>query len=322
MTNAYTLRRLEQRTSANADQAEFSALSKSSATIEIGIFDDKIAGALDDFEDESQESQDRERWHQDDLKVDSAAGKVLEEIARRKEILGSDYPFEVKTSELIYKPKKTLYYEFCLSICLARSLTAGEYVNLPRRFERSSALLAEIFMGTNSQSLHTGAPRDESVGKGFKEAMRHLHDKSGEWFWGPEVDLPSQPTNEKDEGLDFVVWKTPPDKRIGRLFLIGQCACGDDWSDKFLDLDLRKIRKWFHPIAYVDPMRAFATPHVLSEGHFANAHREAGLTFDRLRLVSIAEQNSGDVRVSSWKAQFEQVIALIKKQQVEQLEGA
>lgn len=309
MTKPYASRRLDQRTIEDADQAEFAAFVRQSAVIDTGIYDDRIAGALDDFEPE--DSTVHLDWQRQDLQYDTAVGRIHEELSRRSQMMGASYPFDIEDNKLIHSASASGFYEFCLATCCANTITAGDFVGLPRAFERATALLLKSYLGEHATWLHTGSPRDRDVGTTFRDAMMRLNALSGEWIWGPEPDLPDDPSTTGDEGMDFVVWIPSPDKRAGQLFILGQCACGDDWEGKFNDLSLDKLRKWFRPGWYVTPARAFATPHHLSDGHLLNAQREAGLVLDRARLTLIAEHLAGDESLRVWRPRFSELAALV-----------
>lgn len=122
---------------------------------------------------------------------------------------------------------------------------------------------------------------------------------------------PDGPTTG-DEGADFFVWKLAPDgRRVGQLFLIGQCACGDDWRNKWSDLNLARLTKWARSQMLLDPVRAFATPFIISEGYLREATRQAGLVFDRLRLVSVAARQPVHLTESPWVHQMQAGIDLV-----------
>jgi hypothetical protein len=311
-SDLYRQRRFQQRSGDDADQAEFAAIIRTSAVVDAAIYDDRIAGALDDFEPQGIEAD--ADWHQQDLRIDLAVGRVQEEIERRVSILGDAYPFELRGNEIRYRPSFTGVYEFCLATSCAPNITAGAFVKLPRVFERVTTLIVQRYLGDHTESLHTGWPRDRRVGTTFRAVMNKLNEMSGEWVWSTHPDLPDEPPNNKDEGLDFVVWKKSLDKRVGQLFIVGQCACGDDWEQKLNDLNLARLGKWFHPLAYVLPVRAFATPHFLSDGNLINAQREAGIVYDRPRLVLMAE-NCLKPKADDWvKPELEKLASLVLKQ--------
>jgi hypothetical protein len=156
-------------------------------------------------------------------------------------------------------------------------------------------------------------PRDAEVGTTFRKAMETLNSRSKEWIWTPYSDLPGNPSTTGDEGVDFVVWKETLDQRNGRLFVIGQCACGDDWADKFNDVSLPRLRKWFHPLSFAEPVRALASPRHIATDWLNEALGSAGLVFDRARLVMIGDSAGVGAHLLASKAKFAELTNLVLK---------
>lgn len=289
-TDSYGQRHYVQRAATDADQAEFDALKNGSTSVDAGTYDDRVAGTFVDRD----VSDDVERWHRDDLQNDTATGRVQEEIERRANLLGPAYPFTVEDGKLTYAESTSGVYEFFLCICNTQ-FTKGDYVWLPRVFERIAARLVAAYFGSHAQSIHTGWPRDEAIGRSFSKAMATVSQRTGEWTWGPDEGLPDV-HHCGDEGCDFVVWLGAVDARqIGQLFILGQCACGNDWQTKFGDLHVPRLKKWFNPLSVVDPVRSFATPHQVTDTLLREASRQSGLFFDRARLTEIASRAPQDV---------------------------
>ena len=305
-TDPYCLRHHAQRSAFDADQAEFSAIKNGSSVVDEGIYDDRIASAMDDFDPEG--VQVNSPWHEEDLRQDEAVGRIQEEVLRRTDTLGETYPFVHENGTLIHRQSDDLVYEFLLAICNANTITAGKSVELPRFFERLSAKLVAAYFGPETESIHTGWPRDPEIGLTFRDAMRTVAERTGEWVWGPVADLPSEPV-PGDSGCDFVVWPPAADgRKIGQLFVLGQCACGKDWESKWNDMNLPKLRKWFSEPYLFDPVRSFATPHYVTDALLKEASREAGLVFDRARLVRISSRASSELIDQDMR---EKMIALI-----------
>lgn len=307
--DVYSIRHEEQRAGNDADQVEARALLTGAAVIDVGIFDQRLAEALEPEEFEpglagmADEEPGFERWHEQDLGVEGSVSAISDEIIRRAGVLEAAYPFELTRNTLRYVGKGTGIYEYCLGICLAPNVTTGEYVRLPRSFERIVAILLKLYLGANAESLHTGAPRDPEVGKNWRAAMATLEAQSGEWHWSPEEGFPEEPTVGGDAGMDFVVWKGAPDARPGHLYIVGQCACGGDWASKLDELNLEVLGSWFRPISKLAPVRAFATPFMLSEGNFLVAHKRAGWVLDRGRIVGMATAAAGHPELTQWEAE-------------------
>lgn len=309
MSDAYTSRRRDQRRIKDADQTELEAILHGTALVDQGVYDDRVADALDDFEPDAAGG--GSDWQRQDLKIDSAVGQVHEEVERRVGLLREAYPFTLQGGLLTYCRSRSGFYEFCLAISLADQITSGKHVDLPRTFERLSAILVRRFLGESALSLHLGTPRDPGTGSRFGEAMRKAHNETKEWIWGPNPELPLDPSDSGDHGVDFVAWLSPPDGRVGSLFVLGQCACGDDWTGKFGDVDLARFGKWFNPLSYVTPVRAFATPHHVSEGWLHEALQQAGLVFDRARFAILAEQACEHAEYRSWAGRVAELTRLV-----------
>lgn len=308
--SAFDLRHQAQRSSNDADQAEFSALKNGSSVVDFGVYDERVAGALDDFE--PRDPSIKQIWHAEDLKYDAAVGGAHEEIERRITILGESYPFEFADGTLRHRDSDFLLYDFFLSICNAGNISSGKFVELPRLFERITARIAASFFGVHTKHIHTGYPRENEVGKSFKNAMEYVADETGEWTWGPDDGLPEEPSIGGDGGCDFVAWVAPPDNRkIGQIFLLGQCACGNNWAEKLDDLNLKKLQKWFNPLSVVEPIRTFVTPFHITDATLIEVSREAGYVFDRARLVTTATRGVGKTIEAEFGDDIRSLIELV-----------
>ena len=248
-----------------------------------------------------------------------AVSDIANEIQRRQSLLGEAYPFTLDGNSIVYRQSFTLAYEFCLAVSQAPDgLSKRPYNRLPIAFERLARDAAVLFLGCGAKSYRTGWPSDkwEDRPTRFKDVIQVLHDRTGEWYWNPG---PGRPGNlrAKDEGLDFVAWKLMPDGRPGNLFLLGQCACGNDWASKFGDIDssLHRLEDWIRPISAARPLRVFAVPHhIANQTEFYDANRRAGLTFDRARIALIAEKDGNREYVKDWmKDPYGELIRLVIK---------
>lgn len=286
----YASRRSDQRVSVNADQAEVEAIRHGSSITDQGLYDDIVAGALDDYKHGSDEAVGLD-WHDQDIALDDAVGGVQGVLLYRANVLGDAYPFEIDRNKITYRPRKTYVYEFCLAASVATDLRPNPFAKIPRLFERISAQVVERYLGETSKSAHVGEPRDPPVG--FKTAMAGIAAQTLEWVWQPDQGMPDEGPPSGDHGLDFVVWKEFADQRAGWLFILGQCACGNDWEGKLPELDVGKLRRWFGPMTLVEPVRSFTSPRAFSDGLLREAC-QGGLAFDRIRLAAIANAFSDD----------------------------
>ena len=303
LSQTWESRRQDERTANNADQAEFAAVQRGSCNLEAGTFDERVAGVLDDYEVEDpliQSPRGQWNWARDDMALDNAASDIGVEVRRRQQVLGALYPFGTKGNRLVYKPSWTLVYEFCLAVSQAPSLSEGPLARLPVAFERLARDVLVIFLGPGAQGIRTGWPADEHEPRPprFKEVISGLNKMTGEWIWSPDLGMPDDPDHKivKDEGLDVVVWKEVHDDRPGRVFLLGQCACGNDYATKFDDIDegLKRLSKWIRPLSCVTPVRVFTTPrHIPNDLDFADVNKRAGFALDRTRITLLAESEAG-----------------------------
>lgn len=272
------------------------------ATLDSGTLDDRIAEALDDFE--TTDPIGTEEWSNTDLRIENAVGELGLELERRKRILGKAYPFELTKGQLVYSGSKSLAYELCLAISQSPGLSGGEFKKLPVAFERLMLDLVLRFLGEGSVGRRTGWPPEGDRPARFKSLVAELHNETNEWRWSPDHGFPDDPSSQqiKDAGLDFVAWKQVQDSRVGRLFVVGQCACGNDFETKLQDIDkgLVKLGQWIKPVCFATPVRAFCTPrHIPNDIYFASINQEAGLTFDRTRITLLAEASAEEVRAAA-----------------------
>lgn len=310
MANRYRNRQNEMRVSMNADQSEFEAILRGSTVFEAGIYDDRVSGAIDDID--VAEPEFAPDWQRRDLRIETVSGEILNELLERQALMGANYPFVVDQAKgsLEYNPSGSGFYEYCLAISCSLDLTTGAYTELPRSFERLTAVLVREYLGADADYLHVGAPRDATIGTTLEHSATALHNKTQEWFWNPRPEFVPGTGGSGDEGMDFVAWKNTPDGRTGKLFVIGQCACGNDWADKFEDLQLSRLRNWMRTPS-VEPVRAFAIPHFLSETNLINATSRAGLVFDRARLTALAAQSIHDPTYLAFRPTIDRVKELV-----------
>jgi hypothetical protein len=282
----------------NADQAEASAVRLQSAPVDVGLNDEHIIGAMDDYEAPGLPSIDR--WASEDTTLESGVSDIGGEIQRRIELLADRYPFKIEGNSLIYTgPSRTRMYEFCLAVSLQKNLSSAPFNRLPAAFEEVAECCMRRFLGSGAGGLRTGYSSSDRTHRKLKEWVDELAVQTGEWQWQPAEHLPLDPPlkNLKDGGVDFVTWKRVFDRRRGMLMFVGQCACGDGWEDKFheIDADFVNITQWVRYPSLVKMTRVFATPHHISNPHtFENATRKAGLILDRVRLVLLAEEHFQD----------------------------
>ena len=291
MTEMYERRHQLQRLTNDADQTELDALRAGQAILEQGLYDEAIADAMDDFRPD--ETNGAPEWVLYDQQQDDAVGGLIEVIEQRETLLDTRYPFRRLANSLKYTPSETRVYEFCL---LASATAERDNPELARTFERLATLLCQRYLGPEARAEHTGWPRDGRTR--FRQGVRPIYEHTGEWYWHPRHGLPNDPLprDVKDEGLDFAAWIQNIDNRPGHLFLLGQCACGDNWPNKLRDLSVEQLQRWFDPLCYVPATRVFCTPFHLTDQHLIDASEKAGIVFDRIRLTLLAETAPAEIK--------------------------
>ena len=300
-------RKSDQRTAKNADQTEFLAVKVGSCALDEGLRDDRTADAMDDFG--SLDATTNAPWAVDDSKIEDAVGSVAGEIDRRAELMRECYPFVKDGNTLRYRQSQTLAYELCLAISNAPTVVKAPYNGLPPAFERLCRDVVRCFFGGDFSGMRTGWPIDGEIERTakFKSIVDKMHSATKEWVWHPAPGMPEDPSHQdvKDLGIDFAVWKSFPDGRKGVVFLLGQCACGDDWTEKFDDLNIGQIEHdWFRFFSVAAPLRMFCVPHHIPNGtHFEQVNRKAGLTLDRARIAIVAEHEANREHIKSGSLQ-------------------
>ncbi|HLL90841.1 MAG TPA: hypothetical protein VK324_16185 [Tepidisphaeraceae bacterium] len=246
----------------------------------------------------------------------------MDELKRRAALPGGSYPFQLVSNSLEYAPSKTLAYEFCLAVSRAATLTEGEHVRLPRNFERLSAIVARLYLGSGAEAVRIGWPSDNEDPaphpKTFIDRIALLRARStpgsGEWELEPEEGFESSADNAKDHGMDFVAWKSFPDQRIGRLTIIGQCACGkNDQGDdrKAQELNFDSVKLLLRRLTWPNPIRAFASPfHVPEPERFKALHALPNLVFDRARIAAVCEGEPNDSVLAEMRPRLAELISL------------
>jgi hypothetical protein len=299
--------------STNADEAELNAIKRGITPIDIGVVDDIIAD-----EHHSDLPEHGYTWKDEESALDMITGPVIQEIDRRIKLGGSSYPFIREGNALKYIRSKTLAYEFCLITTIQKNISSAPFNQLPILFELLVTEVAKCYLGGTAEGIRTGAPSHDPVErpKNFKKLFEKVNELTlGEFQWLPTVHLEDDesPSAPKDEGLDFIAWKPFGDFRNGQLFILGQCACGDDWETKFSDLQAEKLERWINPVTYAKFLRAFSVPHHIP-GHaiFNDVCRRAGITFDRLRISKISEENY-DHFESKFGSKMQDAIGLVVK---------
>jgi hypothetical protein len=296
----------------DADQLELSAIKDGTAPFERALWDEKVTDTLED--EQPPVGDELEGFAIREYQLDSGVTEVVNELKRRRDLLGKAYPFKIEKGFLRYTGSKTLVYEFCLAITQAPELSTKPYCDLPRAFERLTGHIVAAWLGPTASYYRAGWPPDGDRPSTFRRTIECLHDATNEWWWQARDERYADPKTVKDGGVDVVVWKHPPDGRVGGVFLLGQCGCGNGWDGKLKDLDPELIKKkYVRDISIAGEVRFLATPfHIAHPQAWDDASMAAGLIFDRVRLVAIAESRGNARRIARLaRKPYESLIKLV-----------
>ena len=102
--------------------------------------------------------------------------------------------------------------------------------------------------------------------------------------------------NRKDGKLDVVAWKPFSDKMKGKLVVFGQCKTGTRYRESLTNLRPDSFcEKWFESQPVLNPVRLFFVSESLSRGDWVGKGIDAGLIFDRCRIVDFCGRMDGRV---------------------------
>ena len=169
---------------------------------------------------------------------------VQNEIARRAQVMGTDYPFRIddKGRALHFVTPVSQagsVYLFCLFLSHAfdraivpKKLAPKVTNNTRDLFQACSTIAAGGFVEGPSKSF--GFPRPD--GSTFLTALHRIYKLFGD---GKPVTEPRPAAAKriKDNGIDIIAWKRSPDGLPCTVYLIGQVASGNDWKDKSVKAD-------------------------------------------------------------------------------------
>ncbi|MFN0172857.1 MAG: hypothetical protein ACKV22_41280 [Bryobacteraceae bacterium] len=276
-----------------ADWLEWSALSETASFVSWTSYQGNLTKAGSDDALETAEDQD-----ENDL-LEDLINEVDRELNSRRKACGGNsgfYPYEMTHEGIAYSGNdKDLTYRFLLLLSLFGK-DAGPRGSHPEKlFEELCSLALHEYMGGITTGLERtvfGFPR-RLLPKHFPKALDELCQRMGEGAGSfgrePEVD-------QKDAKLDLVVWRAFPDGRRGKLIGFGQCATGDDWTEKAFELQPQRwCRLWMKDSVGIDPFASLFIPHRPGEDRWLIAANYAGVLFDRCRIAWLVPAPQGDL---------------------------
>jgi hypothetical protein len=214
--------------------------------------------------------------------------QILQQFWHRSNAVGARYP--VERAGLGFRSRGAwedyLCYSFLLFVSLNQSYgelrfrtDAGEPAIL---FEVVTARALELFLG--GAAIRIGSPRLRPVPAGFPAALAYLADVIKEPVRG---DGGLERHGGGDDGLDIWLTKGFQDERTSSVFVVAQCAIGEDWDAKRSELDLDLWHR--HIDWFTKPLKAFAVPFQINQDSWRETATRGGLIFDRPRIAQAIE---------------------------------
>lgn len=164
-------------------------------------------------------------------------------------------------------------------------------------FEHLCSIVAKNYFGERSEVDILGTSKKDI--KSFREKLRMITLNIGE---GGDIheNIGHKPQDGK---VDIIIWKSFKDLQPSKMIAFGQCKTGTSWVDRLTELNTEAFCKtWFTKQPVLTPVRMFFTAQYFPKEIFRVRANEAGLVFDRFRILDylptdINEDLLNDMRV-------------------------
>ena len=239
-----------------------------------------------------------------DERLETLVEDLVAELSDRRKHCGGEcnYPFLVGAHGIECLGGSTsLAYRFQLLLTVLGRDVAPGVGRGDRLFEdlAAEALFNYLGGGSGVERSVFGFPR-RLMPTSFRDAVNTLCDRIGEGKGGQEV---PEASDQKDAYLDVVAWRDFPDRRLGKLIAFGQCATGENWKDKFRDLQPDKwCRSWMRRSPVVTPVSTFFMPRRAERDYWRRTNIYGGIVFDRCRVAAFTADLESDLRqkLNAW----------------------
>ena len=238
-----------------------------------------------------------ENDHSSGVSIDDPVGNAAEaayaELEQRAETCAHAYPSALTRSAQTLSftgataNDKHIIYQYLL---LATRLNMSSDrchtgIDGTRLCEELAAEIARIYLGDRARSFVFGAASQQPR---FPDRVDDLCRQLGEG--GGFVNRNRGRLTARDGNLDVVAWKPFADRRPGKPILFGQCKTGTSYRDTLAQLQPDAFcKKWVRDPLALAPVRAFFITEALPWSLWHNAVADAGLLFDRCRIMDFAD---------------------------------
>ena len=251
-----------------------------------------------------------ENDYSDGVPEEEETDKVVEaayvEIERRGGASRDGYPFDItrqghtlRANHNAENHRHTIYKYLLLATRLnMKDNRVHADIDGTLLFEELAAEAAREYLGARAESLVFGTAAETADFPGKVNALCEKI-REGNGF----VNRDEAPPNENDDKLDIVVWKHFTDGLAGKLIAFGQCKTGTNYKDTLPQLQPDSFcRKWLHSSPVLTPVRMFFVAEAMSRLHWHKTSSDAGLLFDRCRIVDFCDDISTEVvqKLEAW----------------------
>lgn len=241
--------------------------------------------------------------------VDTVAEDAFVEIGRRHEACAGGYPFVLDDNGAIVRRQGHIGGEENARHTIYKYLLLATRLNMKddrqhdgydgtQLLEELAAESAMSYLGNRSESMVFGTAASAS---GFPGRVNELCSRMAEG--GGFVDHDNTASRQQDGKLDVVAWTPFSDRLPGQLIMFGQCKTGTHYNDQLAQLQPDAFcSKWLRTQPAATPARAFFLAEALPRSGWRDSAVDAGVLFDRCRIVDFARDASADLlaRIRGW----------------------
>lgn len=174
-----------------------------------------------------------------------------------------------------YKIKKYLH-----RFLSYKSITGGEGANSDgsaQLFELISANAVKNYLGSGAETIMVGEGKEALTKERLKEIIDILKEKDGV--------VHNLPNMAKDDGVDFIVYKTIDIRDVGNIIILGQACVGKHYNDKKAIRERWKVEYITYSIR--PPMSLLSVVYFLDESDLRKVHSDFNnaIVFDKGRII-------------------------------------
>jgi len=222
--------------------------------------------------------------------------EISAEIKARMAVSTEHYPFILEDHDYSLHYKKvseigTIIYSYLLLATRSNMSKDRRKADIDGTllFEHLCAAVAQNYLGFRSESRVFGTSKEESGD--FRSRLREITVQLNEGG-----DIHENPGHRpQDEKVDIIIWKGFKDLQPSQLIAFGQCKTGTSWTQRISELNTESFCKtWFTRQPVLTPIRMFFTAQYFPREIFRVRANEAGLVFDRFRILDYLPNNIDD----------------------------